>query len=140
MILLTSGFRFESTKDVDYFCALAQENNKHKTSLEETRSLFLDYGIEFWKVYLKDELKGIIGYFKVNEYYILEGLVDKRTRLGLVNSIKLTNVIIDYMFKFTDKIRTCARVEDRAIQILCGKLGFKQLAIKDGIIVYEKEK
>lgn len=141
MTLVHGNIRLEPTDDTGYLVSLADKDNGHQYPREEIEKLVRDYGKEFWKVYIDDTLRGIACYLLIGDIYAIEALVDRSTAgTGLKNSVKIGKVIMDYLFTLTDKIRTCARVEDKAIQHLCDKLGFTQICMKDGLIIYEKEK
>ncbi len=139
MILQGKRVLLEPMLDVDYLLDLADKDNKHAYSKLEIKELVDNYGCEFWTIQLNGTRRGIVGYFKINGVYILEALKDHDAPpTGIGYSIEVGNLMLDYMFQITDKIRTMARVDDKAIQILCKKLGFKQIDIKDNLIIYEK--
>ena len=122
-----------------YFYNLIDDNNGFKRGSKQSIKLLETYENEFWEVYAKDSLLGVIGYFKVNGYYTLEGIKDPDAKLkGLVYSIEAAKMVMNYLSVVTDTIRTCAKPKDKAIQALCIKLGFKKLGIENNFIVYEK--
>jgi len=140
MILEGAKLKLEPLKNITYFLDLADRDNKYEYSRNETRDFINKCGCEFWKVYAKGEAIGVVGYFKVNGYYVLEGLKDKDAPAHYRYSMEAARLVMDYVFRFADKIRTCARVNDKAVQILCRKLEFKEYARKDYLILYEKER
>ena len=126
-------------EDLIYFYNLIDDNNGFKRGNEEAKELLEIYENEFWEVYAKNSLLGVIGYFKVGDCYVLEGIKDPDANLkGLVYSIEAAKMVMNYLSVVTDIIRTCARPKDKAIQALCIKLGFKKIGIENNFIVYEK--
>lgn len=127
--------------DVEYLLELADKDNKHAYSLEEIQKTIEVYGREFWEIRLNGSRRGIVGYFQFGDVYVLEALKDhSKPPTGIGYSIEVGQLMLDYMFKFTNKVRTCARDTDLGIQILIKKLGFQQIDIKDNLIIYEKGK
>lgn len=140
MILKSKRLTLVPLRNFEYFIQLAEEDNKGKHTREEVESLINDHCGEFWVIDLGGIPRGVIGYFKINCFYVMEALKDHSAPpTGISFSIEAGRLLLDYMFKFTDKIRTCARVEDKSIQILCTKLGFKTIFEKDGYLIYERE-
>jgi len=127
-------------KDLNYLIDLSVIENKGEYTREEITDTVNKYGREFWTVEIDGECLGVIGYFQIGEYYILEALKDhSKSNIGITNSIKAGHEVIETMRRFTNKIRTIARERDKAIQILCKKMGFNEIGTDSGYIIYEKE-
>jgi hypothetical protein len=128
-------------EDKEYLIKLANIDNKFSVKESDVRELINRYGVEFWEIWLNGSRRGICGYFKFNDIYFMEALKDKDAEpTGITYSIEVGNLLLDYMFEFTDKVRTYARDTEKAIQILCLKLGFKRIYEIEGFVVYEKER
>jgi hypothetical protein len=141
MNLIGKRVRLEPLLDIDYLINLAYEDNKHLYTKEELNKLIDENFCEFWSIYLDGTRRGVAGYFVVSGVWILEALKDKSIKgTGISYSIEVGNLILDYMFQKTNKVRTSARIEDKGIQILCLKLGFKEIFRKDNLVIYEKER
>jgi RimJ/RimL family protein N-acetyltransferase len=131
-------------KDVEYLVGLASSDNKADTSAY-SRKLVASNGGEFWDIFVKEEKKGVVGYFVINGVFVLEALIDHTVKpLGMICAIEAGNMVMVYLFKKTERIRTFARQENRVVQRLCLKLGFVEIARiednKEKYIIYEKEK
>jgi hypothetical protein len=120
---------FRSKVDVDYFIQLALKNNKENISEGLIRAWVELSGQEFWFAMVNGICVGAIGYFKIKDRFVLEGLRDPEVKNSIIFSIDAAKTLMDYMFTFTDRIETSARKDDKAIRILCRKLDFKQTDI-----------
>lgn len=141
MNLIGKRLTLEPLLDIDYLINLAFDDNKHLYTKEELHKLTTNNFCEFWSVYLDGVRRGVVGYFVVQGVWILEALKDKTIKGGGISySIEAGNLVLDYIFQKTDKVRTSARIEDKGVQILCLKLGFKELFRKDNLVIYEKER
>jgi hypothetical protein len=130
----------EPLEDLEYFLNLADLDNKYQYPREEIKAMIEKEGQEFWTIMIDGTRRGVVGYFKFNDVYALEALKDHSQPLtGITVSIEVGNLVLDYMFQFTNKVRTCARVSEKAIQILCKKLGFKEINRINNLVIYEKE-
>jgi hypothetical protein len=128
-------------KDIEYAIDLAYKENKFRYPREQMADMFIAFGQEFWEAYFDGGRWGVVGYFKFDGAYVMEALVDHSvSSMGLRGSIEGGKLMMEYLFARTDKINTCARVEDRAIQILCRKLGFREIDQQQGLIIYGKER
>jgi len=131
----------EPLEDIDYFLDLVEKDNKKLCTREEVLDYIKTNGGEFWLISLDNIRRGVVGYFKVNGQYIMEAIKDHSAPLtGISYSVEVGNLVLEYMFNLTNKIKTCAMVKDKSIQILCRKLGFIEINRKKDIIIYEKEK
>lgn len=140
MFLQGKRILLEKLDNIDYVLNLAEIDNKREYSREQIKELF-NNPYEFWGIFLKGKIRGVVGWFKIGEVYLMEALKDKsKPATGISYSIEVGELFLNYMFSFTNKVRTCAKIGDKAIQILCLKLGFKELWVKDGLIIYEKER
>lgn len=125
--------------DSQYLYNLVDLNNGPKGE-GEAKKVLETYENEFWEVYSGNSRLGVIGYLQVNGFYTLEGIKDPDAGLkGLVYSMEAAKLVLNYLSKFTDIVRTCARSKDKSIQILCDKLEFDKIMIRDNFIIYEKE-
>lgn len=117
----------EPLGNIEYFIDLSCKENKYQESEDSIRSLISNYGGEFWSIHLNGTMRGAVGYFKFGNSYLLEALKDRnQPPTGISYSIEVGNLMLDYLFELTDKVKTFARFEDKAVQILCKKLGFKE--------------
>lgn len=131
----------EPLEDINYLLDLADKDNKGFCTRDQVKEMLDTNGGDFWLITLNGSKWGVVGYFIVNDIYILEALKDHSVEpTGIGYSVEVGNLVLDYMFNLTDKVRTVAKVEDKSIQLLCKKLGFNQLYIENNLIVYEKER
>lgn len=131
----------EPLEDINYFLDLINKDNKYQYPVDQIKEMIEKDGQEFWSIILNGTRRGVVGYFKFNGIYALESFKDhSQPSTGISYSIEVGNLVLDYLFTLTNKVRTCARVEDKAVQILCKKLGFKQINSMNNLIIYEKEK
>ena len=92
---------------------------------------------EFWTVLFKGQVVGIIGYYEVDGEYVLESIKDRNApRLGMVGALETGNLVIDYL---NQPIKTSVKLEEKAIQSLALKLGFKELSRTNKFVLYKKE-
>ena len=139
MIIKGEHLTLKPLTDIDYLLKLSKEYAK-----EEFYGKIDNYENNFWEIYFNRIRHGVIGYFKIEKLYILEAFKDRDIpSVGLKYSIEAGNLLLDYMSGFTDKVITGARVKDRAIQVLCIKLGFREIQrvneYNDNLIIYQKD-
>jgi hypothetical protein len=141
MLIVNDNICLKPIQDLQKFVDLAYEDNKRDYTKEQLNCLVATYGKGFWDVLVKGEYKGVVGYFVIDGCYILEALRDHSKGIfGISNSIAVGKFMLEHLFNETNEIRTLARVEDKAIQILCNKLGFKEISRENNLIFYKKEK
>ena len=129
------------TNDIEYIVNLSYEESKHEFTKEQIRSVFDISEYYFWLLNKNGIIGGVAGFIIIDGFYILEALRDRSTKdWTLRDSLYVGEIVINKIFEVSDRARTFARVNDRAIQILCKKLKFKELFIKDGFIIYERER
>lgn len=92
---------------------------------------------EFWTVLFKDKVVGIIGYYLIDGEYILESIKDKDApRVGMVGAVETGNLVIDYL---KQPLTTAVKLDEKAVQSLAFKLGFKEVDRNDRFVLYKKE-
>jgi hypothetical protein len=103
----------------------------------DVENYFKQYAQEFWDVYNKGKLVGIIGFYLVDGEYILESIKDKDApTLGMVGAVETGMLALNYLNRTAT---TAVKIEVKPIQKLVGKLGFKEIMRDDKFIVYKKE-
>jgi hypothetical protein len=123
----------EPLYDLDYFLDLADEDNKRLYPRLAVSNLIHQYGAEFWLITLDGSKRGVVGYFKFGDIYFMEALKDhSKPATGISYSVEAGQLVIDYLTTLTPVIYTCARKSEPAIQVLCKKLGFKQIDRPEG--------
>lgn len=139
-ILITGKrVKFEPLKDINYFVELAVAENDGLYTKEQIAETIKTYGQKFWALYLDGTRRGVVGYFIYEGTYLMEALKDHSAPpTGIGYSIEVGQVVLEYLFNLTDKVRTFARIKDVGIQILCKKLGFKEVLRHGDFIIYEK--
>ncbi len=127
--------------DIDYFLDIAELDNKQDATREEVAKMIQDWGKEFWQIEIDGTRRGVVGYFLINGYYVLESLKDHSApKTGITYSLEVGKLMLDYLFTMTKVVRTGARLKDKGIQILCSKLGFREINRINNLVLYEKEK
>ena len=130
---------YEPLEDIEYFIQLALKEAKFVHSREEIEELILRDGMEFWKVIIDGQPAGVCGYFLSNGICVLEALKDPAAhRLGFSYSVEVGQTVLAYLFSFTTKVRTFARQDGKAVQLLCKKLGFQEICRVQEFVIYEK--
>ena len=105
-----------------------------KPKVEEFYNL---YAQEFWTIYNRGTKVGIIGYYILDGEYIVESIKDREAPwLGMVGSKEAGNLLLDYL---KQPVKTSVKVEEKAIQALALKLGFKEASRDNNYIIYKKE-
>lgn len=136
-VLKSERVVLEPLKDISYFADLAVKENGYIFSKEQIIETIETYGQEFWEVCLDGVRIGIVGYFIIDGIYLMEALKDHSTHpTGMSISVEVGLTVLEYLFKLTDEVRTFARKEDIAIQLLCRKVGFMELFRHDDYIIY----
>jgi hypothetical protein len=131
----------EPLEDIEYFLNLAERHNKNLCSKKELNDYIKTNGGEFWLITLNGIKRGVVGYFKDHNVYVMEAVKDNSAPpTGISYSIEVGELVIEYIFNLTDRLRTCALVKDKAIQILCKKLGFREISRDQDLIIYERVK
>ena len=131
----------EPLKDINYLLDLADKDNKGLCSRKEIEDLFKNNECAFWLIILNETKRGVVGYFKIKDVYIMEALKDHEAKpTGIGYSLEVGELMLDYIFTLTNKVRTCALIKDKAIQLLCKRLGFIEIDRSDNLIIYEKER
>ena len=126
--------------DKEYFLDLADKDNKGLYTRDGIAKLIDQYGTEFWVIYHEDIPRGVVGYFKFGNVYFLEALKDHAQKKGgLSHSVEVGQLVLKHLDEFTDIVYTCARRSDPAIQLLCKKLGFKEIDKMQDFNFGEKE-
>ena len=133
MDLIKDNIVLRSTADTGYFFKLFNLT-------DQQRDEFIKYALEFWDVYVNGLKQGVVCHFVVNGHHGLEALADRTNGgPGFSNSVKIGRMAIGRIFSMTDKVRTCATVQDKVVNYLCKKIGFKKIGENYGMNVYEME-
>lgn len=136
---------FRGIEDWNYFLDLVEmDEGKHATREWMTEEIS-KYGLFFWSLISGGTRFGVGMCLKVNGQYLMEGLKDKRVLgLSIKHSVESGQLMTEYILGLTDIVYTCAREKDRAIQILCRKIGFSKIGTVGspfgGIVLFQKEK
>ena len=136
---------FQGQRDWDYLMDLAEMDEGHYATREQIAESVRTYGFLFWVIEHDGVRSGVGLCLKVNENFLMEALKDKSVSgSSLKHSIEVGQMMLDQIFKFTNVVHTCARAEDKAIQILCRKLKFIEMGIVTSpygkIMLFQKEK
>ena len=133
---------FNTRADFDYLREIIIQNPEPGYTTEQLVDATLKSGRYFWTVRIDGQRRGVVYILQLGDKYILEALKDKTLtgRTGLQISLAVGRMVLGFMAGITDTIYTCARPQDKAIQALCHKLGFKVLGNRNQeIIVYRRE-
>jgi hypothetical protein len=138
MILKSKHITLKPVKNLDYTISLLSKYNER--TLGEVKEFVDKNGIEFWVVMYKNQRVGTIGYYKIDDDYILESVKDRDAiKVGLLASKEAGDLVTSWMSRFTDKVKTGVKKSEPAIQRLVNRLGFKQIDTNVDYIIYEKE-
>jgi len=136
---------FSGAEDWEYLLDLAGKDEGRYTTREAISEKVREHGIMFWSIIADDVRIGIGLCLRVNDIFLLEALKDRRVSgASLHHSVEAGKLLLEEIFKITNVVQTCARTEDRAIQILCRKLGFIETGIVESpfgdLVWFRKEK
>ena len=136
---------FKDSADWEYLFDLAEMDEGRYATRDQIAEEIMKYGILFWIIEYRGIRSGVGLCLKVNDHYIMEALKDKRVSgTSIRHSIESGQLMLDQIFGLTDIVQTCARKEDIGIQILCKKLGFKNVGIVESgygpLVLFQKEK
>ena len=136
---------FKDAADWDYLFDLAEMDEGRYATRDQIAEEVMKYGVLFWIIEVRGIRSGVGLCLKVNDQYLMEALKDKRVSGATIkHSVESGQLILDQIFSLTDKVHTCAREEDTGIQILCKKLGFKNVGIVESgygpLVLFQKEK
>lgn len=130
-----------AVEEQEYLVQLIQKDERSQVSLSQIQVMMTMFCKHSWRVMYNGFPFGVGLALEVNGQWILEGLKDKSVKgVPFSASIEAGKLMRDFLFRETEVLFTYARVEQRAIQYLCEKLGFRNIGIQNGLVMYRKEK